>query len=138
MVASMKKAEPQAAVVLVVTRDDPAVTVSEIHGAEVADRMVASLEQERADLLEADPAGVRAEFEGFVAMRNATMSAKFAKLVEMAPTLLTRLPWGADFEKDVFRAPAFTSLDVLAFCSGSLPLSSVRRLQLLACHIFVR
>ena len=50
------------------------------------------------------------------------MSAKFAKLVEMAPTLLTRLPWGADFEKDVFRAPAFTSLDVLAFCSGSLPL----------------
>ena len=69
-----------------------------------------------------DPQGVRAEFEGFVAVRNAVMSAKFARLVAFAPTLLSRLPWGAEFERDTFQAPAFTSLDVLSFCSGSLPL----------------
>jgi len=35
---------------------------------------------------------------------------------------LLRLPWGVQFEKDTFVSPEFTSLDVLAFCSGSLPL----------------
>jgi len=39
-----------------------------------------------------------------------------------AQELLQRLPWAADFEKDKFITPEFTSLDVVAFCSGSLPL----------------
>merc|ERR1712032_1318186 len=59
---------------------------------------------------------------GFVAIVNTEVSCKFGVLVERAEELLKRLPWGGDFEKDTFVKPEFTSLDVLAFCSGSLPL----------------
>ena len=39
-------------------------------------------------------------------------------LVEYAENLLKKLPWGAEFEKDQFVKPEFTSLEVLTFCSG--------------------
>ncbi|KAK7014867.1 putative dipeptidyl peptidase [Favolaschia claudopus] len=59
-----------------------------------------------------DPYGARAEWEGFTAIVNKQLSAKYEKL---------SLPWGADFEVDTFRKPDFTALEVVSFATGGIP-----------------
>ncbi|KDQ14073.1 hypothetical protein BOTBODRAFT_33184 [Botryobasidium botryosum FD-172 SS1] len=68
-----------------------------------------------------DPYGGRAEWEGFTAIVNKTLSAKYEKLVDGAPELIKALPWGKDFEVDVFRRPDFTALEVVSFATGGIP-----------------
>lgn len=49
-----------------------------------------------------DLSGLRGEFRGFVAMINRDTSRKFSALVDSSETILLKLPWGKDFEKDYF------------------------------------
>ncbi|KAJ5179681.1 hypothetical protein N7492_002891 [Penicillium capsulatum] len=64
-----------------------------------------------------DPHGVRGEWEGFVALRTRA----FGSLVSSAESMIPKLPWGKDFEKDKFLSPDFTSLEVLSFACSGLP-----------------
>ncbi|KAH8103335.1 aflatoxin-detoxifizyme [Cristinia sonorae] len=68
-----------------------------------------------------DPYGGRAEWEGFTAIVDKALSAKYETLVNSAPELIKVLPWGKDFEVDVFRKPDFTALDILTFATGGIP-----------------
>ncbi|KAG6897567.1 hypothetical protein C0992_000155 [Termitomyces sp. T32_za158] len=68
-----------------------------------------------------DPYGARAEWEGFTAIVNKQLSAKYEILVNNAPEYIKALPWGADFEVDVFRKPDFTALEVVSFATGGIP-----------------
>jgi hypothetical protein len=42
--------------------------------------------------------GGRAEWEGFTAIVNKALTAKFETMVKRAPELIKTLPWGKDFE----------------------------------------
>lgn len=68
-----------------------------------------------------DPYGGRAEWEGFTAIVNKTLSARYEILVNQAPELIKVLPWGPDFEVDKFRKPDFTALEVVNFATGGIP-----------------
>ncbi|KAH9854917.1 aflatoxin-detoxifizyme [Lenzites betulinus] len=68
-----------------------------------------------------DPYGGRAEWEGFTAIVDKQLSAKYETLVHDAPELIKSLPWGPDFEVDVFRKPDFTALEVVTFATGGIP-----------------
>lgn len=68
-----------------------------------------------------DPAGSRAEFEFMVALVDKKMSDRFQQLVANATKLLPLLPWSADFEKEKFQSPDFTSINVLTFATPGIP-----------------
>ncbi|PSK40121.1 hypothetical protein B9Z65_8061 [Elsinoe australis] len=74
-----------------------------------------------------DPYGIRAEFEGLVAIKDVEATRVVARLVETSDTFIRRLPWcGQDlndnkgkgpFEKSLFEPPDFTCIQALAYCS---------------------
>jgi len=67
---------------------------------------------------------------GFTAIVNKQLSAKYAILVDGAPNFIKVLPWGPDFEVDVFRKPDFTALEVVTFATGGRWTCSAERFPL--------
>ncbi|KAI9686372.1 MAG: hypothetical protein M1822_003717 [Bathelium mastoideum] len=73
-----------------------------------------------------DPHGIRAEFEGLVAILDPAETRALSRLVEHSDDFIRRLPWaGGDqnngkgsFEKALFEPPDFTSIHSLAYCSS--------------------
>ena len=59
--------------------------------------------------------------EGFAATVNLDRTRAFEKLVECAESMIPKLPWSRDFEKDKFLSPDFTSLEVLSFAGSGIP-----------------
>lgn len=64
-----------------------------------------------------DPAGIRAEFEGLVAIADAEETKLLSKLVENSDRFIRRLPWASPenngkgvFEKSLFEPPDFSSI----------------------------
>lgn len=77
-----------------------------------------------------DPMGVRAEFEGLVAITDKEETQALTKLVDNSDTFIRRLPWALNsrenggkgpFEKELFEKPDFTSLH--SKCYPSAPAS---------------
>ena len=66
---------------------------------------------------------------------NKELSAKYETLVNNAPKLIEGLPWGKDFEVDVFKKPDFTALEVLSFATGGMLIRRAVRIHL---RIFIR
>ncbi|KAK5015820.1 hypothetical protein LTR39_002412, partial [Cryomyces antarcticus] len=74
-----------------------------------------------------DPFGIRAEFEGLVAIVHKHETKTLRGLAENSAKFIKRLPWAIDsienegkgpFEKTSLDAPGFTSLYALAYCSS--------------------
>jgi len=63
---------------------------------------------------------------GFTAIVNKQLSSKYETLVDNASSLIEVLPWGKDYEVDVFRKPDFTALEVVSFATGGVPFSFSR------------
>jgi len=69
-----------------------------------------------------DPTNERAYYEGWVAIVDKEKSKKFKKLVENSETIIPKLPWPREMEKDKFLAPDFTTLEIICFACNSCPL----------------
>ncbi|KAF4546904.1 putative peptidase family M49 protein [Elsinoe fawcettii] len=77
-----------------------------------------------------DPCGIRAEFEGLVAVKDVQATALVTELVNRSEEFIRKLPWcGSDdgdnngkgpFEKSLFESPDFTCIHTLAYCSSIL------------------
>ncbi|TNJ28754.1 Dipeptidyl-peptidase III [Giardia muris] len=69
-----------------------------------------------------DPAGVRAEYEGFVACVDPEISLTLKKLVEAADKLIPKLPYPRAFERDRFIPPVYNAINVLVFLNSFSPI----------------
>jgi len=54
-------------------------------------------------------------------MVNLERTRTFGNLVASAESMIPKLPWSTDFEKDKFLSPDFTSLEVLSFAGSGIP-----------------
>ena len=67
-----------------------------------------------------DPFEVRSYYEGIVAIQNKNSTIKYKNLVNDSEYFLSQLPWDKNFEKDKFKTPDFTALDIIGFPTTSL------------------
>ncbi len=58
---------------------------------------------------------------GFAAIINLERTKAFGSLVDASESMIPKLPWSKEFEKDKFLSPDFTSLEVLSFAGSGIP-----------------
>ena len=68
------------------------------------------------------PEGVRAYYEGWVAIVDKEKSKKFKALVDNSNVIIPKLPWPKYMEKDNFLSPDFVTLEVINFATNGCPL----------------
>ncbi|TVY19655.1 putative dipeptidyl peptidase, partial [Lachnellula arida] len=70
-----------------------------------------------------DPQGVKGEWEGIMLRRYGQPRAypRVWIALDAAESMIPKLPWSTDFEKDKFLSPDFTSLEVLSFAGSGIP-----------------
>ncbi|KAL2609542.1 hypothetical protein R1flu_028115 [Riccia fluitans] len=68
-----------------------------------------------------DPQGSRAEFEGYVAVVNQTVSKQFRPLRERAEYFLSLLPWPKEFHAEKIQCPTFSCFEIFTFVSSIIP-----------------
>jgi dipeptidyl-peptidase-3 len=68
-----------------------------------------------------DPAGVRAEFESFVAALNPSESEFLHKFVSLSSTVLPLLPYPPCYERSNFIPPSYNAINLLTLCSSLTP-----------------
>jgi dipeptidyl-peptidase-3 len=65
---------------------------------------------------------MRGYYEAWVAIVDKEQSKKFNNLVQISESLIPKLPWPKEQEKDTFLAPDFTTLEIISFATNSCPL----------------
>jgi len=68
-----------------------------------------------------DPAGVRGEFEGFVAAVDLKESEILKKYVDSSPMIMKLLPYPREYERATFRPPSYNSIKLLTMCATMYP-----------------
>ena len=66
-----------------------------------------------------DPENARAYYSGLVALVDKEKSRKFQQLVVNSESIIPKLPWPAEMEKDSFLAPDFTMLNIICFATSN-------------------
>lgn len=69
-----------------------------------------------------DPAGVRCEYEAFIAAVDHEESKAFHDYVEASKTILGLMPYPKEYERGVFIPPSYNSIDILSFCTSGMPI----------------
>lgn len=71
-----------------------------------------------------DPLGIRAYYEGFVALVDKENTKRFTELVNNASYLLApkNIPWPESLENYPFREPDYTQIEMVAFASNGCPM----------------
>ncbi len=59
------------------------------------------------------------------------MTEKFEHMVNEAENFVGKLPWPKDFEKDKFKKPDFTSLEVVSFATTGSPPAGMQVLMII-------
>lgn len=69
-----------------------------------------------------DPAGVRAEFESFVACVDSKESEVLHDMVKSSDVILGLMPYPREYERSTFNPPSYNALNILTFCCSSMPI----------------
>jgi dipeptidyl-peptidase-3 len=64
-----------------------------------------------------DPQNSRGYWEGWVAIVDKEQSKLYAKLVEISESVIQKLPWPKEMEKDSFLSPDYTVLNMITYAS---------------------